>query len=257
LALYFIDNAIVGVNTVIIKFGRTIKISSLLNANFIVQTDAATPTVITSPFKAIQTLTDYNQINRTLTLYWNTILSPNSSYVIRAVNLVDSSGFTVPEEKIRFNIGTQSATPSSLSAATGTIVNEVLIQDKSVRTDIESGYQILAKNPNFYIESVSPSTGDFFVLTDENNGRVVVTFSTRPASNFITNQYFKVQRKKIQKTPTRWESVTTKVSMHSWRPVVYIDFPSLDATPSYYTDGKEYYESGYKYRVIVSKEIGI
>lgn len=257
MALYLIDNAIVGVNTVIIKFGRTIKISSLLNANFIVQTDAATPSVVSSPFKAIQTLTDYNQINRTLTLYWNTILSSNTNYLIRIVNLIDSSGITVPEEQIRFNIGTQGATPSSLASPVGTIINEVLIEDKSVKTDIESGYQILAKNPNFYIESVSPSTGDFFVLTDENNGRATITFSTRPASNFVTNQYFKVQRKKIQKTPSRWESVSTKVSMHSWRPVVYVDFPSLEATPSYYSDNKEYFESGYKYRITISKEIGI
>ena len=45
--------------------------------------------------------------------------------------------------------------------------------------------------------------------------------------------------------------------MHSWKPEVYVDFPSLDSTPSFYIDGKNYFESGYKYRIIVSKEVGI
>jgi hypothetical protein len=45
--------------------------------------------------------------------------------------------------------------------------------------------------------------------------------------------------------------------MHSWKPEVYLDFPSQDATPSFFVAGKEYFESGYKYRIIVSKEIGI
>lgn len=257
MALFLIDNAIVGTNTVIIKFGRTVKISSLLNQNFIVQTDAATPSVVSSPFKTITSLTDYNQINRTLTLYWNTVLAGSTSYVLRVVNLVDSSGLTVAEESIKFTTAIESSTPASLQDITGTIINEVLIEDKSVRSDIETGYQIIAKNPNFYIESVNPTSGDFYIQTDENNGRAVVAFSSRPASNFITSQFFKTQRKKIQKTPCRWENIDSNISMHSWRPIVYIDFPSLDATPSYYTENKEYFQSGYKYRIIISPEIGI
>lgn len=257
MALYLIDNAIVSTNTVIIKFGRTVKISSLINANFVVQTDSATPSQITSPFKPIQTLTDYNQINRTLTLYWNAVLAANTSYLIRVINIADSSGYVVDEESVKFTSAIESATPTQLEGPKGTIVNEVLIEDKSVRSGIETGYQILAKNPNFYIESVSPSSGEFYINQDENNGRVIINFNIRPASNFMTSQYFKVLRKKIQKTPARWEKVETQISMHSWRPIVYIDFPSIEATPVYYVDGKDYFESGYKYKVIVSAEIGV
>jgi hypothetical protein len=47
------------------------------------------------------------------------------------------------------------------------------------------------------------------------------------------------------------------VSTHSWRAEVYIDFPSLDATPSYFTADKDYFEQGYKYRIKISKDIGI
>ena len=132
-----------------------------------------------------------------------------------------------------------------------------MVEDRSVRADIETGYQILAKNPNFYIESTNPSSGDFYLNNDENNGRVTIIFSSRPASNFLTLKYFKAQRKKIQKTPSRWENVPAEVSMHSWKPDVYIDFPSDDATPVYYVDGKKYFKSGYKYRVIVSAEVGL
>lgn len=257
MALYLIDSATVSVNTVNVKFGRTVKIASLINANFTVFTDAATPIQVSSPFRNINTITDYNQISRTITLYWDVVLSSNTDYIIKINNLVDSSGLTIPEERVSFTSQTNAATPSILQQSQATVLNEVLIEDKSIRADIETGYQILAKNPNFYIESINPSNGDFYLSNGENNGRVTITFSSRPASNFLTNKYFKAQRKKIQKIPSRWETVSTQVSMHSWKPDVYVDFPSDDATPAYYTDDKTYFESGYKYRVIVSGEVGI
>lgn len=257
MSIYLIDEATVNSDTVIIKFGRTVKISSLINANFIVQTDAATPVVISSPFKAIQSLTDYNQISRTLTLYWNKILASNTDFVLRIVNILDSSGILVAEEQIKFSTSIESATPIALQGPSGTIVNEVLIEDKSIRADLETGYQIIAKNPSFYIESILPSSGEFFVDNDYNNGRITITFSQRPASNFLTNQFFKVQKKKIQKTPIKWQNLNIKISMHSWRPIIFIDIPSLDATPVYYTDGKDYFESGYKYKIFISKEVGV
>lgn len=257
MSLYLIDNATVTTNTVNIKFGRTVKIASLVDENFVVETVEATPVVVANPFKDIQTLTNYNQISRILTLYWNTVLSPNTEYVIRLVNLVDSSGLTVPEEQIFFTSPEQAATPDTLTQSKATVVNEILIEDKSVRADIETGYQIIAKNPNFYIESTNPLGGSFYLANDENNGRVSITFNERPASNFLTSKYFKAQRKKIQRTPSRWENVSAQISMHSWKPDIYIDFPSNDATPVYYVDEKTYFETGYKYRVIVSAEVGI
>ena len=257
LALYLIENANINYDSVTIKFGRTVKISSLVNSHFIVQTTDATPSTISLPFKTIEPLTDYNQVARVLVLKWNKILQINKEYKIRLVNLVDSSNTVVPEEYLLFTTGLESATPSVLSSTEETIVSQVLVQDKSVRVEFDPGYQILAKNPDFYIQSVSPGAGEFFIASDENNGRATITFSSRPAGNFITSEFFKVQRKKIQKTPSRWETVSTRISMHSWRPIVYVDFPSNDATPSYFTDDKIYFESGYKYRIIVSSEIGI
>ena len=39
--------------------------------------------------------------------------------------------------------------------------------------------------------------------------------------------------------------------------ILYVDFPSMDATPSYFAAGATYFENDYKYRIIVSKDIGI
>lgn len=261
MALALIDSVVaLDHNMVVIRFQSTIKISSLVNSNFILQTNAATPTVIPNPFETIETIVDYNQISRTLKLYWHKNLSlvNGVQYLIRLVNFLDAANEVIDEEQISFKWDGSSATPSSSSSVIVPQVKEILVEDKSIRTDAFTSLQILAKNPDFYIAETSPPSGDFYLENDYNNGRVKITFNSRPASNFLNNSYFKAQRKKIQRTPIRWENVSTRVQIHSWKPEVYLDFPSLkDATPAYYTDNKEYFETGYKYRIVVSKEIGI
>ena len=261
MALSLID-AVVAIDStmVVIRFQSTIKISSLINENFILQTNTSTPSVISNPFQPIQTIVDYNQISRTLKLYWDEdlVLNNNTEYLIRLVNFLDAVNETIDEEQILFTWQSDSATPSTFSSVRAPEVGEVLVEDKSIRTDAYTSVQILAKNPDFYISDVIPSNGDFYLENDYNSGRVKITFNSRPASNFLNNTYFKAQRKKIQRTPSRWENISTRVQMHSWKAEVYIDFPSLtDATPAYYTEDKEYFESGYKYRIIVSKDVGI
>ena len=256
MALYLIEHASIDADAVIIKFGRTVKISSLINPNFTVQTTDATPVTISSPFTPINTITDYNQISRTLRLFWDVQLVSGQEYLIRISNLFDAINESIPEEQVKFT-KLDDATPSAIVSYMEPDYEEILIEDKSVRTDAFSTVQILAKNPNFFITSVEPVNGDFYIDNSFNNGRVTISFSARPATNFLNNNYFKVQRKKIQRQPSRWESITCQISMHSWRPEVYVDFPSNDATPSFYANEKEYFEKGYKYRLILSKDIGI
>jgi hypothetical protein len=255
-ALYLIEHASIDADAVIIKFGRTVKISSLINPNFTVQTTDATPVTISSPFTPINTITDYNQISRTLRLFWDVQLVSGQEYLIKVSNLFDAVNEVIAEEQIKFT-KLDDATPSSIVSFQEPDYEEILIEDKSVRIDAFSTVQILAKNPNFFITSVEPVNGDFYIDNSFNNGRVTISFSARPATNFLNNNYFKVQRKKIQRQPSRWESITCQISMHSWRPEVYVDFPSNDATPSFYANEKEYFEKGYKYRLILSKDIGI
>jgi hypothetical protein len=255
-ALNLIDYASVGVDKVKIKFGRTVKISSLTNASFIVQTTDATPTAVTDPFKPINTLADYNTIARTLTLYWNKVLVSGQEYYIRAVNILDATNEVVAEEKIVFTKA-DAATPSGFSGTTIPQIEEILVEDNSVIGEAYTSYQIIAKNPEFYIDSVEPKNGSFYILNNNEDGRVTIVFNARPATNFLSNKYFKAQRKKIQKAPGRWENLETLVQMHSWKSEIYVDFPSLDATPSYFTEGKDYFEKGYKYRITVSKDVGV
>ena len=256
MALNLVDNCTISANNVVIKFGRTIPVSSLLDENFELYEDSATPVQVSSPFRDINTITDYNQISRTLNLYWNTILKPGTDYKIKVVNIVDATGTLIDSEEITFTSSTEAATPSALETVV-TQIDELLIEDKSIRTNVETSYQIIAKNPEFYVNEVSPANGDFYINNGENDGRVVISFNERPASNFLTTKYFKAQRKKMQKAPSRWETISAQISMHSWKPDVYVDFPSNDSTPVYYVDNKTYFETGYKYRVIVSSEVGI
>lgn len=254
--LNLIDYAAVNLDRVKIKFGRTIKIGSITNDKFIVQTSAATPTAVQNPFKTINTLADYNTISRTLTLYWNKTLVSGQEYYIRLVGLLDAANEVVPEEKIVFT-KQDAATPSGVSSSVIPVLEEIYVEDKSVLLEAYTSYQIIAKNPEFYIKDIDPENGSFYIDNSYNDGRLTIVFNARPASNFLTNRYFKVQRKKIQRTPSRWETVTARIQMHSWKPEVYIDFPSNDATPVFHTENKTYFETGYKYRITVSKEIGI
>ncbi len=258
MALYLVDQASVGCYSVSIKFGRTVKITSLKNENFGLITAGATPTEVSAPFQIINTIKDYNQISRVLTLYWRTTeLVENTEYCIVVENLVDASGNIVATEEIEFKWSGCGATPNTTEITDPNLI-PVLIEDKSIKTDIDVSYQILAKNPLFYIVDTDPADGEFYLYNDYNHGRVIITFNDRPASNFLSNKYFTCQRKLVQRAPSRWETITAQISMHSWKPEVYVDFPSLeDATPSYFTENKDYFEKGYKYRIKISKDIGI
>lgn len=264
MALPLIQEAAVGIGTVSIKFGRTIKIASVKNQNIIVQTTAATPTVLNAPFKTIDTLSDYNQISRTLKLFWKTQLTPATEYVIRFVNFIDAANEPISEEQIVFTTLSAGATPNqpgtgvSFNSVNEPELQDILIEDKSIKINAFTGHQIIAKNPDFFITETDPESGAFYLESDYSNGRIKVTFNQKPAANFVSNKYFVAQRKKIQRQPSRWETISTRIATHSWKPEVYVDFPSLnDATPSYFVEDKEYFEKGYKYRIKVSKDVGV
>jgi len=50
-ALNLIDNCTISANSVVIKFGRTIPISSLLDENFELYIDSGTPSQVSSPLE--------------------------------------------------------------------------------------------------------------------------------------------------------------------------------------------------------------
>lgn len=236
----------------LLKFNRTLKLSEIDNTKFVV-TNEDTSTTVTSPFKTIDLEYDYNTISRELTLYWNSgKLSANTAYKITLTDLYDSASALIPDSYVEFDTESDvSQDPDIISGS-----NEVIpIEDHSIKSVTTSDYVITSGSSDFYLSSSDPISGDYYVENDYNNGRVTIKFSEDPQAQYINNTYFRAQRKPIQRGPVRWESVDVSVSKHSTKPWVFLDYPSLDATPVYNTVGSDYFEENYKYRIIVSKDV--
>lgn len=247
------------------QFSTTPKVSSLSADKFHLWTTAATPSEIVAPWVPINLSRDYNSISRILRLYFAVAL-PTGSYEVRGVGLLNAAGQPLP------TTGYLYGTFSFASAATPIVAlppapPPVYVEDKSIRGDVfASSEAIYEPNPNFYIVSTDPDQDEPIVEPNYANGRVTFKFSAYPNSTFLTSTFFKVQRKKLGREFNRWETVPVNRSLDASYPYVYIDFPSADATPVYYSAdatpaydpvGKTYFESGYKYRIRISRNVGI
>lgn len=231
-----------------IKFPQTVSVSSLTNEHFRLFLNVSTPVEIIDPFNPIQIINDYDSISRVLTLRFKTQLNPDTPYLLTVTGLYDPAGRVLLDEEYYFT-STNSPQPSPLVP----IPEPTYVIDYSVIPDAFS-VDSVHESSGFYITSTEPE--DPFIDNDFNNGRVIVKFSIPPNGNFVNSQYFKAQRKSLTRGFSRWESVIARVSLDGERPWVYVDFPSTDATPSYYLSGKTYFETGFKYRIKISKNIG-
>lgn len=234
-----------------LKFDKTVMVSSITNDKFLLYTNVSTPVV--TPFETIDLIDDYDTISRRLVLRFSDDLLPNTEYTLDISGLLDAAGALLPDDSETFTTGdTVTAVPSTPEA------EPVVIEDHSIRSEaFIVSETIYAANPEFYIVSTDPEIEELLIPTDYNDGRVTITFSRRPGSNYINSTYFKVQRKLVSRTPSRWETLSdVRISLDADAPNVYIDFPSTDATPVYFTDGSEYFAEGYKYRIKVSKSVG-
>ena len=108
------------------------------------------------------------------------------------------------------------------------------------------------------VESVVPG-GDisYYLAPSATEGRIDIKFNQSPAANYVSSDYFKVQRKLVNRSLTRWEDVDALITADTENNYVYIYLPSTDATPVYGEPDKIYWETGYKYRVRISSGIGI
>lgn len=232
-----------------IRFRPTVKVSTLTNENITLYENQSTP--IASPFQTINTVYDYNSISRVLHLRYATQLQMDTPYELRVDNLLDGAGQMIPSDSRDFMYEfTEDPTPPAPRPP-------IEIIDHSIKSRaFIASETIVASNPDFYIVDTIPENFELYVADDENKGRVTIKFSSAPDPSFLNKKYFKAQRKKVQRAPSRWEDVAVRVSLDSSRPWVYVDFPSQDATPVYVKGNKIYFEEGYKYRVRISKEVG-
>lgn len=264
-----LDNIQIEDNYLTLKFKKTVKIASIVSSAFQLEiTSGATPHVVPNAFKTVIPSEHYNSVSRQLVLYYNVPLQSNTSYKLTIHNLTDVLNNVYQLEYVEFTTGTILPDDDFIDPDfVPPTAAPIFIEDNSI---IEVGSDAFGNNAsdgdvvvstpganaNFYVVKTFDITDDSFnLLEDENNGRITVQFSEMPLLNFLTSEYFRVQRKMIKKAPSRWEKVSVQLSLHSSQPYVFIDFPSDDATPVYRTPGAVYFATGYKYRVIISSDV--
>lgn len=255
-------NVTVGNQWVQLKFYQSVNVGmnwttglpALTNANFALNAlDGATPVSVADPFKPLTLPEDYESISRTITLWFNPAanpsIAPNASYQLQSLGLIDAAGRIIPDASYNFTTGSV-ISPEVVPPSP----EPISIQDFSVLTDAFVTTTDGVGSADFRVLSVEPE--ESFVESDANSGRIVIKFSATPGSDYVTGQYFKAQRKPISRGMSRWQNIPVEVSFDTDVPWVYVDFPSLDATPVFNQAGSEYFEPGYKYRVKISKDVG-
>lgn len=250
-----IEEIIVGNTTLKITFLHTLKVSSIVNDRFTLVSTESTPNTIL--FQPISTIDDYNSISRLLTLKYTENLLPETEYTLTVSGLLSATGNHLPEESVSFTTD-DSTVPSYEEIIEASEEPPIEIIDYSLKSGVFTGESDILFSPtnlDFFIESTNPAPLESIVTTGFNNGRIIIKFTAAPSSIFLTNNYFKAQRKTLARGFTRWEDLAANISADPIKPWVYIDFPSIDATPSYNIGNTQYFEEGYKYRVRVSEDV--
>jgi hypothetical protein len=235
-----------------LKFQQTVKVSTLTNTNITLYEGTATP--VATPFETIDVSKHYNSISRTLVLYYKASIHQDTTYTVQVANLLNAAGQTIPTDTWCFQTDPNddaiddldSIDPAPIEVIDHSIQSTAFIQSET----------IVVSNPDFYITATDPENYELYLEPDENNGRIIIKFSMAPDAIFLSKSYFRAQKKKVQRLPSRWADVDVRISLDSSRPWVYVDFPSLDATPVYATAGTSYFEAGFKYRIRIRKEVG-
>ena len=247
-----------------IKFDSTIRASTLINANFVVIPES-TGVPIPTAFKTIDLARDYKSVSRSLFLWWNITLQAGESYTVRAQNLVATTGMTHATEDIVFEVEGDATPPPPDEDYRDTRV-PVEVKDFSIKTlptlnGGGSGGGPGTPGTAFGIKKITPSLHESFHLTDDAfDGKIIVEFNDTPAANFVNNEDFKLQRKRTSGI-SHWENVNTVVVSEANSNKVKIYLPSNEE-PSIYSfqverePTRQYWESGYQYRLTISDSVG-
>jgi hypothetical protein len=248
-----------------IKFVESIQVSTLVNANFLVyNTTTATPALLASPFQTINVVRDYDSISRILLLWWtsSTTLSDNSDYEIRISGLKNVIGSTIDDEIILFSTETITTDPIEDLDEPPTRL-PIDVEDYSIKEVSFATTLTASSSSTFTVESVTPNLENSFYLDPSfNEGKIEVYFNQSPAANFVSSEYFKVQRKLITRGINTWSNVTALVTSNPDDKLIVIYLPSIPATTDvdqtvYYGEPDlVYWEEGYKYRLRISESIG-
>lgn len=246
-----------------IKFGLTVKVQSIVNANFLLDNTDATPSTIANPFRPISLVRDYNSISRILYLYFaDGILQNNTSYRFTATELTDVLDNTIADGVFTFETQTLNI---DITTTPELVYPDPVIVDYAISDSVFSVPVNNASNSTILaFESSYPENNSYYLFENENNGRIELTFNFAPIEAYLDSPHIKVQKREIKKGPSRWVDVDAQITLDPSDPVVYVDLPSVDhypdaATPStvtvYNQSGYTYFEPNYKYRILLAKTL--
>lgn len=257
MSVNLIQDASVTTGSIDIKFAVTIDIDTLINSNFTLLLDGATPSPVSSPFETISVARDYDSISRIIRLYLISALTPETDYILRISNLKTPFNETLTTSSFYFTTG-EDTTIDITDQVPET--PEVIVEDNSIRSITAVDLTSTLVSPNateLQIMSIDPDSDTaYFLDSSYNEGRIEIVFNTILAANFVSTDYFKVQRKPVGRGMSRWEDLSVIVTSDSTSGIVIIYLPSTDATPVYGEPDVTYWEAGYKYRLRISGSIG-
>lgn len=249
-------------DTIDLKFSVSLKTATLVNDNFVLTLDQATPVVVDDAFQEIIIKEDYNSISRVLQLRWlDDVLEPSTDYKLTISNLQTVVGHVLSPIAITFTTGEADDVVNPIDVPLETPPEIVDYSIKTAVFDVTSLGTTGSTVP-FGVDESDPLLGDFYLPPDYNNGRLAVTFTSPPDLGTITAETVKLQKRSVVRGPSRWQNLEVQVS--SSGNTIYVDLPSVDhypeaATPStvtvYNTPYYEYFEENTKYRLILSKSI--
>jgi hypothetical protein len=240
-----------------IKLSLTVDIDTLINNNFDLAIDGATPSPVADPFETINVLRDYDSISRTLTLYYANALVGDTDYILSISGLKTPYQEVIAMSQVTFTTPTDTTidVTEQVPVEVPVVIEDVSIRDITA-VDLTTAI-VVSSDTDLRIASIVPTADEaYYVSSSYNEGRIEITFNTIIAANFVSSDYFRVQRKTVGRGMARWEDVTTIVASDSTSGIVIIYMPSNDATPVYGEPDLVYWEVGYKYRLRISGSVG-
>lgn len=253
-----------------IKFVSTLDTTTLINDNFVLYNDIASPTAVVDPFETIDVAKHYSSISRILTLWWKN--PPDTdAYTLNVNNLKTFLGEDVGDFTIPFDWVLDSATPESGSPEALLEPNRepVEVEDYSIKSPTWSIVDPIVDDTTtgaLQVLDIAPGVSSHHNLQPTDNfGKIDILFSEPIYTNFITPYYFSVTKKAVKKGISVWENVATSVLSSLDSKIISIYMPALDVDGNtVYSYGKtleeieglEFFEPQTKYRLVISTEIG-
>jgi hypothetical protein len=253
-----------------VKFVANLDVATIIDNNFVLQDDQATPSTYPDAFEPIILARDFSSISRMLTLWWKT--SPaTGDYCLEIANLSTYLNEVVEDSSIVFTwtAPLESATPIDTEEVLRPSREPIDTEDysiKSITWSEEVTSDVIAPSTTLNVIDLAPGTQNHYqVGAAENGGRIDVLFDSAILMNYASSIYFPLSKKKIKKGLSQWIPVQAKLLVSIDSKIVSILLPATDVDGNViYSDeiaeqdipNYIFFEAGYKYKLTLSTLIG-